>query len=543
MQLRDANHEIEFLKGEVRSQGQSMHEMSTRIEKVESELETERERVKSLSAMSIPFQAVCNTLSQSIEYQMEDTGFELNSRAHIAYSYNISDILDKQTIRTIKDFHETNTATSATHRKTNASSKVVSHRAFFAVSRCLSRWVNFVSASAGNRTEPVSGKSLETFLPPHEDIDDITDLRNGKVLSRVIMALIMDRQVLDREKSKLAASQSSCSISSGAYAEQYMFGTWPIVKLTFEEIEVIGAKSEHSMELLDHILRLANRFLEIKVFQPSEIFSGYRDWLWHLVMSLMNASLPTVTHQDYVLIDACIQSYYQLMQILSQREPLKEHLNSVQKIVNDVYTVDVPFDEHDPSHHYASEETDAHFSEISRILSLAASSEEEISEYLSPMFTQSSSRRFGQERHEGLQTVGEEAGEESSPLDPLSPGLIISTADVQDNLDHAAQLLEIDTRISKREVRMDIEWNKSQYEVLGRIVDEMVLRREHVSMMEYAARLIDSHHRLTKLRNQVMIDRRKRDDEVRLSTDVRQFLFTQLMRITDPHSVADEGKK
>lgn len=623
MQLRSAHHEIDELKGEIRSQGQAIHELTSHVEKLQAELARERERVKSLSALAVPFQAVCSTLNRAIEHQMEDTGYELNTRAHVASSYNFADILDQQTIRTVKDFHETaaTAAVASTTRKPNPTqtAKTVSNRAFFAVSRCLSRWINAISSTAGTRMEAVSGKSLDEFLPPHEDIEDITDLRNGKILSRVILALIVDRQVLEREKTNVFASQSTCSLSTAAYLEQYSYGTWAPTKLTFDEVDVLRTKGDHAMELLDHILRLATRCLDVKSFQPAEVFSGYRDWLWHLVMSLMNASIPTVTSQDYALIDDCIQSYYQLMQALSEREPLREHLTNLHRIVNDVYTVEVPWtndggDEgdgggdpssarrrHDTTTSDESPPPASHGKvDISRILSLASQSEDDVydddahdtdsllgSPWQRGRKSHSSPHRGGgngpvKPSHQGGErtpppptlVVNTGATTEAEALGPLTDrdgGGMPTTADdasIGARL-HASELHQqpqpqqerggepeeedvspgemtrIDTsaHLSRRELHIDLEWTKQQYECLGKIVDDMVLRRDHVAMIEYAARLIDSHHQLSRLRAQVVQRRRKREDGVRLTTDIRQFLYTQLLRITDPHSVQEESNK
>lgn len=610
MQLRNAHHEIDELKGEIRSQGQAIHELTSHVEKLQAELARERERVKSLSALAVPFQAVCSTLNRAIEHQMEDTGYELNSRAHVACSYNLADILDHQTIRTVKDFHET-TATStasSTTRKPNPTqtAKTVSNRAFFAVSRCLSRWINAISSTAGTRMEAVSGKSLDEFLPPHEDIEDITDLRNGKILSRVILALIVDRQVLEREKTNVFASQSTCSLSTAAYLEQYSYGTWAPTKLTFEDVDALRTKADHAMELLDHILRLATRCLEVKSFQPAEVFSGYRDWLWHLVMSLMNASIPTVTSQDYTLIDDCIQSYYQLMQALSEREPLRDHLTNLHRIVNDVYTVDVPWtDDNEGGQSSARRRHDTTTSddhppsstvhgkvEISRILSLASQSEDDVYD---AQDTDSLLGSPGQRSHKshgsphrgpghghgqghgpskggGERTpppptlvVNTGATTEAEALWPLTDrdgGMPTTADDASTDLQRQQQqhqqqadeeeedlspgaMTRIDTsaHLSRRELQIDLEWTKQQYECLGKIVDDMVLRRDHVAMIEYAARLIDSHHQLSRLRAQVVQRRRKREDGMRLTTDIRQFLYTQLLRITDPHSVQEESNK
>lgn len=538
-------------KQEIKALAANLENLSAHREVLQKELHLEQQRVKALSTLAIPLRALCDTLDRHIEHTLEEANVELHGRALIPIAYNLSDVLDRKTVQAVKGVFDDKSSASKPGGARKTVLKSIPNRAYLATNRVLVEWVNAVSRGAGSKVEPVSGKSLDMFLARHEDITDITDLRNGKILARVIFSLVVDRMLAESEKNRQQVVSSSSSVGSASnpsniFLEQYSYGSWAPLSVSYEDFEIAQQKVDHAMELLSHILSVATRCLEIKQFQPMEIFSGYKDWMWHLLLSLMNAAVPSITKDDSNEVEHSIQRYYELLQMLSAREASKAATVRIHSIVDKVYTVDVevnddfyggddlslgndsPSSHRLKSHKYATNAKAGMGSDVllDSIDELDVETADSVAQLSAQEVPSTTLNDFSLENKD---SVGEVA---------------IITAGVDSFVIGAENSVEEQPlRRTRPQIQPEVTWSPDTYATLTGLIDEMTASQEHVALAHYAHELIDSHNHILRLKQKVTQDRRVRDDGIRLTTDILQFLHTHFMKATDPHSVLEQQQQ
>lgn len=520
LQNRDHRLEIDALKEESAKKSALITQSNENNLALEAQLQIEQERVRSLSALTVPLEAFCQALDANIAQQIAVTNHELHQAATQITSYNHADVFDQKVLKAVKEVYIERQPTPGRFRL-----RSVPTRAFFATAQCLTLWVNSFSKGAGDRIEPTTSKTLNMFLPPHSEIEELTELRNGKVLTRVILAILIDRVALEREKSGAQVSSSS---------KHLRYGSWTYPAVTYEDIECIPSKEAHAMELLSHILTLATKHLEIKAFQPAEIFAGQKEIVLHLLVSLMNASVPSVRKHDHTNIERSIGAYYQLVESLQDTQTKKTSLNTIQKIVDNIFTI-----HRRPTMASARTKVSTTFrirqtinfgpnpnlpKIVEAVTATEASNDTDggMNGFLPSEIDTSSSMVNNTNTSAGNEYEGDND-------DEFKPAI-----EITEETAAAIVALEMLNNEVEKKKQVDVAWDRENYRRLGELVDDMTAGKDHLSFAAYVEELLDAHQAITELRGKVLDERNRRDEGIRYTTDIRQFIFTHFMRMTDP---------
>jgi hypothetical protein len=267
--------------------------------------------VKGLSHLVVPLTNYSNAIEGITEQKIFETNRYLQKAASLTTSYNYNHLFSTKIFENLfLKIHE-----SSQKRKDKNLPKLTNignlpSKQLQTAHQILLTWLHSISLNATEYLEPTSGQSINYYLPMHQPVETIADLRNGKLLTRVIVCLIFDRVNLRNQ-----AEKGVVNLNASYYQ------LWTKNTLTFEDIQKLQELEVHSLELLTFILHLATTLLEIPSFKPMDIFSGKSDIIFHFVVCLMNASIPMVNKTEKDYFEKKISLYYQ---IVNELQALKQ---------------------------------------------------------------------------------------------------------------------------------------------------------------------------------------------------------------------------
>lgn len=265
--------------------------------------------MKGLSHLVIPLINYSNALESITQQKIVETNRYLQKAATLTTSYNYNHLFEESLFEQL--YHKVN---NEKKRKETYAPKLTNinlpSKQLQTGHQIALTWLNSISLQAGEYIESASGQSLNRYLPQHNPVETINDLRNGKLLCRVIVTLIFDRYQLRKQAENGIININSC-----------YYQLWNKNIITLEDIEKIRSLQSHTLELLQFLISLTVIYLEMPAFKAMEIFSGKTDVIYSFVVCLMNASIPMVNKAEKDYFEKKISIYYQ---IVNQIEELKQ---------------------------------------------------------------------------------------------------------------------------------------------------------------------------------------------------------------------------
>lgn len=618
------------MKKSIQQKDQTISQQKATIESLQADNHAQKQRVKGLSHLVIPLTNYSNAIQSITEQKIFETNRYLQKAATLTTSYNYSHLFsttffDALSMRIFESNQKKKDKNST--RLTNIGN--LPSKQLQAAHSILLTWMHSISLSANEYLEPTSGQSINFYLPQHIPVDTLSDLRNGRLLSRVIICLIYDRILL-----RMNAEKGIVNLNASYYQ------LWPKGSISLEDLEKLQSLESHSLELLTFLIHLTSVYLEMPAFKPLDLYSGKSDVIYHFCVCLMNSSVPLMNKNEKDYFEKKISIYYQ---IVNELEELRQEKTSIlTTYFRDKETQDVPLhllglqEAEKPQNNAAAETIKQAIKEDEEDEEEATTGkkneekkkkhEEEDDEDVPDDLTNASVEIrqksvldkiydfFVEESYSKRHTL-EEAEKKFEALDFLAdpehhkqpptghthveasvtitqtnslssppPGLHSSTA----SHTHTADSLAVSRSASVDNVSLDgslvsaashaieaahhtntqeipppsqideesennlgiqhmkqqlqsmqsipklsysLEMSEHSYEQLCKILDEFITSRESAQILEFSEKTFIISEKLAELQVAISLMRDHRDEGIRLTTDLRQFVLTQAMKV------------
>lgn len=314
------DNEIARLRKENAEFREKINQRDERIADLEDRLQKEQARVLGLSALAVPIDAYGTAINRLLNQKLIETNHYLHVAATTSVGYDYSNIFQPSVLNDI-GIITAEKASAAVATKQMA--KAAATKSQNASNQVLLDWVNHMSQIADAHVEPNSGKLLSHFLPPHVPAESFSELRTGKLLTRVVLCVLFDRLHL--------RNTMQSHIGTNDQGEPLLTKSWMDPAVTLEDLQEIKPLEAKPMELITFLMRIAGHALDLPAYKPMDIFAGKASTMQSIVVALMNASVPTVDRRAKDAIEKCISSYYY---IAEEVEGLAEAQTAAKKIAS-----------------------------------------------------------------------------------------------------------------------------------------------------------------------------------------------------------------
>lgn len=427
------------MKAEVVKRDTIVNDQKNEIIELKQLLKSDRNRVKSLVQMVTPLIHYSETVDKIIHQKIVETSRYI-SHAALAATHNYSQIIHMDV------FDDLNTQEgSSISMKILPKAAALPKTSLIATDVAL-KWISMTSQLADDQLPPPGGRKLSHYLPPHQAIESLFDLRNGKHLVRAVVTIILERQKISRQQD--VGSLQSFTVK---YTK-----LWPQKGLDVEDLEHIKAIQMKGQELLAFTLQLAHQALDLPLRNPNEVISGKGDAIFQMIVELMNAALPRLNQRDRNAIEQRINRYYELNSELEQIQQNRPDLTALNSLNTFLY------------------------------------------------------KEFKKRQEESEEdTLSQSNTEPEQVLDNQNPIVM-------------GQANEIDYRLLA-------SMNDRQYLNMCSVVDETISNSQYLKVADLSLKTISINEKLLDLQSLIAQGRDQRDIEIRLTTEVRQLLFSQYM--------------
>eukprot|EP01031_Cornospumella_fuschlensis_P028813 gene28813-34781_t len=297
MNLRARDAEISKLKEDNDQLKAMVEARDGTIVTLEQQVKKEQGRVVALSALSVPIIAYNEAFNNILHQKMSETNQYLHVASTTSIGYDHTNVFADRVLLELGQLaHDKSTADPVAAAKAgNKVSKPVA-----ATHRMLLDWASHVSQAAGDHMEQESGKLLSTFLPAHMPVETLSELRNAKLLVRVVIGIIYDRIEL---RAALATKKSE-------EAESCLTSSWVSPAIPLSELQELQKVEAKTMDLVTYTLQIATKYLDVPNFKAMDVFSGKQQVIFSFLVALLNAAVPTVDRKTRDSVEKSISSYY-----------------------------------------------------------------------------------------------------------------------------------------------------------------------------------------------------------------------------------------
>lgn len=266
-----ADNKAEHLTKELQQRDEVLGKQHTVVMAIYREIAKDRGRLLGLCALVEPILLLSNVVEDGCNSTVLSLNTMLdNLSVRPMHDYSRSFEVE---VRELVRHHRKKAATAeyslshASHSETSDESRI-GHKILF-------EFVNTQSRDVGTRSEHTSGRSLAKFLPVYERVTDYAQLKNGRQLCRVIMALVYDR----------------CE-----HSEQ--LGE-PCQRLSLDQWEDLQSTQNKPTHLVRLMLKHAAFYLHLPLYRFQDILDGNAEVIQSLVGHLMLLSAPLM-HPDHL---------------------------------------------------------------------------------------------------------------------------------------------------------------------------------------------------------------------------------------------------
>ncbi|RYG70156.1 hypothetical protein EON64_00875 [archaeon] len=274
-----------------------VEERDNTIVSLEQQVQKEQDRVVALSALSVPIIAYNEAINNILHQKMSETNHYLHVASTTSIGYDHTNVFaDKMIVELGQLVQDKSTADPVAAAKAgNKTPKPVA-----ATHRMLLDWSSHVSLAAGMHIEPESGKLLSVFLPAHAPVETLSELRNAKVLVRIVIGIIFDRIEL----------RAAIETKKGEAAESCLTRSWVNPTIPLSELQELHKMESKTMDLVTYTLQLATKYLDAPSFKAMDVFSGKQQVIFSFLVALLNAAVPTVDRKNRDSVEKSISNYY-----------------------------------------------------------------------------------------------------------------------------------------------------------------------------------------------------------------------------------------
>ena len=553
----------------------TIQEQKERIGLLEQDNMQQRQRVKGLSHLVIPLMNYSNALESITQQKIVETNRFLQKAATFTTSYNYSHLFEEvifdQLYNKLREKKRKETyAPKLTNVNLPSKQLQTGHKIVLT-------WLHSISLHANDFIESTTGQSLNFYLPAHATVDTLSDLRNGKLLCRAIIAIIYDRRQL-----RLQAEEGIVSINASYYQ------LWTKQHLGLEDLEKIQSLQSHTLELLSFLVSLTVIYLEMPAFKAMDLFSGKTDILYNFVVGLMNASIPIVNKLEKDYFENKISTYYQ---IVNEIEDIKQERNAtlatlfveksnpatVSTAKQQLNSIEEKEDEEEDSksesvrgkreskernNEYDNEIDDQnnyHPNEATVELK-PKSCLEQLYDFFVDMNLQNQRQQLEYEEkmlaaERASQSMDERFGDEISirtetTITNSHPGLHLTVNTSIDpyqrfkssSEDYSLQIDPFSRSTDSRahevsagkipKLNYSLHMSDQSYESLCKLLDDFIISPESAQVLEFSEKSFIISEKLAELQSAITLLRDHRDEGIRLTTDIRQFVTAQAMKLS-----------
>mmetsp|Transcript_5446 Transcript_5446/g.5601 ORF Transcript_5446/g.5601 Transcript_5446/m.5601 type:complete len:705 (-) Transcript_5446:124-2238(-) len=239
--------------------------------KIYGEIAKDRERMIGFCSLIESFISLTNI----VEEASSSTSLSVNNMLDdlsVRPMHDYMKVFDSE-IRDMAKFHRRKVIT-VEHSLNHTSNSETNEEARIA-NKSLFEFVNTFSRDVGIRIEPTSGRSLAKYLPPYERASGFSDLKNGRQLCRVIMALVHDK----------------CD-----YLEQLGETAQRLTQDQWDDLQSSQYKPMHIVRLM---LKHSAFYLHVPLYRFEDVLEGNVEVIQSLIGHLILCSAP-IMHTDYV---------------------------------------------------------------------------------------------------------------------------------------------------------------------------------------------------------------------------------------------------
>lgn len=302
--------EIRSLRAEVTKYKTEKDNSNKLINELEGRLKEERNRVVGMASVLQPLAEYWRLTDKFITGEITQVRSLILHSGVDMPSYDYSHIFGDDEVERLQSLAAADLSTvenenRRAHLKRIADQSVGAH--------ILLEWVCAQSASAENHVDPSSGDSMGKYLPPFDKPLQLSDLGTGKALCRAVVGIIYDK-IKEYESHMLAPMLAH---DPGRVVAQVSFAG-PPVPLSLLELDTLRAVQDKPFDLITVTLKLASERLQVPVFKVTDVFAGKAETLYAFCAALMVTSVPCMHDEDSQAVDGHVTAF-QRVTMLAER--------------------------------------------------------------------------------------------------------------------------------------------------------------------------------------------------------------------------------
>lgn len=320
----------------------TISKQTARIEYFEAALHKERGRVVGLSSLTMPvlsYEEVTTKLSANEKEDIHRNLFIAAASQQPAYDYG--KCFNAEDIATL------NEAEAKRRNKGSKLPKAENLDEDIELVEMLLNWASTKSRDAGSNMDPVTGKTLDTYLPKYKKAKTFDDFKNGTTMLRLVVGLLWDTPQPGHTTLKLAQPSSVHVVAAATTdAEEETEMGFNHEKV----LEDIKSAQKTPFEMITCATDLARKYLALPSFQVGDLVACRPEIYTALLGYLMLASAsPAQSANSLSKVSTLISSFEKAVsntEYAKHQITLKE-VKNIQRAWASVHGVDVEIIESD----------------------------------------------------------------------------------------------------------------------------------------------------------------------------------------------------